>query len=141
MRARYCLCAGFMAGSLIGVSSRRLEAQGGVTRFVAERATAHTFVKGSGGATSRFRSDARSADGSSLCKGRRRDTQGRRRTARARRGAASCRELSEARAALGDGATSGELVAGASALHAGVASDLIARLSRTMKERATRAGS
>ena len=33
------------------------------------------------------------------------------------------RELSEARTALGDGATIAELVAGASALHAGVASD------------------
>ena len=45
------------------------------------------------------------------------------------------RELSEAKAALGDGATGAELEAGASALHAGVAQDLVARLGRSAKER------
>ncbi len=45
------------------------------------------------------------------------------------------RELSEAKAALGDGATAAELEAGASALHAGVAPELLARLRRAAKER------
>jgi len=47
------------------------------------------------------------------------------------------RELSDAKVALGDGATGAELEAGASALHAGVASDLVARLGRSAKDRAT----
>ena len=47
------------------------------------------------------------------------------------------RELSEAKAALGDGATGAELEAGASAFHAGVASDLVARLGRAARERGT----
>jgi len=47
------------------------------------------------------------------------------------------RELSDAKAALGDGATGAELEAGASALHAGVAPDLVARLGRASKERST----
>ena len=47
------------------------------------------------------------------------------------------RELSDAKAALGDGATSAELEAGASALHAGVGSDLVALLGRAAKERGT----
>jgi hypothetical protein len=47
------------------------------------------------------------------------------------------RELSEAKAALGDGATFSELEAGASALHAGVAPELVARLGRAAKERTT----
>lgn len=47
------------------------------------------------------------------------------------------RELSDAKAALGDGATGAELEAGASALHAGVAPDLVARLGRVAKDRAT----
>lgn len=47
------------------------------------------------------------------------------------------RELGDAKAALGDGATGAELEAGASALHAGVASDLVARLGRAAKDRAT----
>ena len=47
------------------------------------------------------------------------------------------RELSDAKSALGDGATGAELEAGASALHAGVAPELVARLGRTARERAT----
>jgi len=47
------------------------------------------------------------------------------------------RELSDAKAALGDGATGAELEAGASALHAGVSPDLVARLGRASKERST----
>ena len=47
------------------------------------------------------------------------------------------RELSDAKAALGDGATAGELEAGASALHAGVGLDLVARIGRATKERTT----
>ena len=47
------------------------------------------------------------------------------------------RELSDAKAALGDGATGAELEAGASALHAGVAPDLVARIGRAAKERST----
>jgi len=47
------------------------------------------------------------------------------------------RELSDAKAALGDGATGAELEAGASALHAGVAPDLVARLGRASKESST----
>ena len=47
------------------------------------------------------------------------------------------RELSDAKAALGDGATAAELEAGASALHAGVGLDLVARIGRAAKERAT----
>jgi len=47
------------------------------------------------------------------------------------------RELSDAKAALGDGATGAELEAGASALHAGVSLDLVARLGRASKERST----
>jgi len=43
------------------------------------------------------------------------------------------RELSDAKVALGDGATGAELEAGASALHAGVATDLVARLGRAAK--------
>ena len=46
------------------------------------------------------------------------------------------RELSDAKAALGDGATAAELEAGASALHAGVGLDLVARVGRAAKERA-----
>ena len=47
------------------------------------------------------------------------------------------RELGEAKAALGDGATGAELEAGASALHAGVAPELVARLGRAAKDRTT----
>ncbi len=49
------------------------------------------------------------------------------------------RELSDAKAALGDGATGAELEAAASALHAGVASDLVTRLGRAARgaDRAT----
>jgi hypothetical protein len=47
------------------------------------------------------------------------------------------RELSDAKAALGDGATASELEAGASALHAGVGLDLVARIGRAAKERTT----
>jgi hypothetical protein len=47
------------------------------------------------------------------------------------------RELSDAKAALGEGATAAELEAGASALHAGVGLDLVARIGRATKERAT----
>ena len=47
------------------------------------------------------------------------------------------RELSDAKAALGDGATAAELEAGASALHAGVPPALVARIGRAAKERAT----
>ena len=47
------------------------------------------------------------------------------------------RELSDAKTALGDGATAAELEAGASALHAGVGLDLVARIGRAAKERAT----
>ena len=50
------------------------------------------------------------------------------------------RELSDAKSALGDGATGAELEAGASALHAGVAPELVARLGRAAKERATPSG-
>ena len=46
------------------------------------------------------------------------------------------RELADAKTALGDGATGAELEAGASALHAGVAPDLVARLGRAAKDRA-----
>jgi len=47
------------------------------------------------------------------------------------------RELSDAKAALGEGATAAELEAGASALHAGVGLDLVARVGRATKERTT----
>ena len=45
------------------------------------------------------------------------------------------RELSDAKGALGDGATSAELEAGASALHAGVGLELVARLKRATSGR------
>jgi hypothetical protein len=44
------------------------------------------------------------------------------------------RDLSDAKAALGEGATADELQAGASALHAGVALELVARLGRAARE-------
>ena len=47
------------------------------------------------------------------------------------------RELSDAKTARGNGATPAELEAGASALRAGVALDLVARLGRSAKERTT----
>ena len=47
------------------------------------------------------------------------------------------RELSDAKTALGDQATGAELEAGASALHAGVAPDLVARLGRSAREHPT----
>jgi hypothetical protein len=50
------------------------------------------------------------------------------------------RELSDAKTALGDGATGAELEAGASALHAGVAPELVAQLGRAGRERATPGG-
>ncbi|HEY6826028.1 MAG TPA: hypothetical protein VI259_04160 [Gemmatimonadaceae bacterium] len=44
------------------------------------------------------------------------------------------RELSDAKAALGEGATADELEAGASALHAGVGLELVARLGRAARD-------
>jgi hypothetical protein len=133
MRARHCL-SGFAVGALIVVSSLPLAAQGGgggsapqltsSLRAAVERLADSVRTLG-------LPTDplfAKAAEGTLKGADEQRVLVAVRRLAR---------ELSEARAALGDAATSAELVAGASALHAGVASDLVARLGRAAKERPT----